>query len=572
MPKNLIEFSALKMDLGVNLQSSLNLGAGELSEARSVRFERGGGVFTGPGYREVSDTGTATSVDGMLGATIFKALWSKSGTKIYYMPDPDTGTKYDSGLTATTATKTWFQQQGNGDVHVFNQQDTPTRIAIARNTVALTSASTEITVGADYIDKFAASGNVRINDDVIAYGAKNATQLTSVTGIQPAGHAVNQMVIQTTNPSTWTEEKGTFSFELDSRMVIGGQINKENVLKASAPEDLNNPAFFYDFDANGTVARVFPHSLTGGIAGLGRAFVFGERECQQILGFDTTTGSFLTSQISNQHGAYNPRCVVDMDGIVCFLGNKRLMPIVLKLSADASVPSLDEKFDHRLRPWLDDLDDIADQDDAFLSYDSTNKILKVGARRGGALEVRSIDIQLNAPCGIESRPGWAWAMFDGKMYWGGTTGKIYRDDFGRSNGGISVYHNWKTGRMSESKGKNIQLYNLEYSGYMSSACRHKLRVYIDGSSTAAYDVEHDDSTANLQTPVALGGRSVGISTIGGDVGAPSAFPFTNRILLRGITGEDVQLEWEVQKDGAYLQVDTFVLRAYPTRRSGKTFN
>lgn len=574
MPKTLLQFPANRFDLGVNLQASRNLQLGELAEAISIRFERGSGVFTGPGYREVEDLATSAAVDALLGATVFKALWIKSGTKVFYMPDPDSGTSYDSGLTVTTATKSWFQQQGNGDMHFFNQTDTPVRIAIARNTAALTSASTEITVGADYIGKFSGvnPSTVRINDDAITYTGKNATQLTGVTGIQAAGHAANQMVIQTSNPSTWVEEKGTFSFELEGRFCIGGQVNKENILSASAPEDEDNPAFFYDFDANGEVKRIFPLSLTGGIAALGRAFVFGERAVHQILGFDVATGAFLTNPISTLHGAYNPRCVVDMDGIACFMGNKRVMPIVLKLGPDAAVPSFDEAFDHKLRPWLDELDPFDDQDEAFLSYDPVQKILKVGASRNGSVEVRVIDVQGAAPAGYESRPGSSWAFFDGKMYFGNTVGKIFRDDIGLTNDGATITHKWKTGRMETEEGRRpIQLHKLEYDGFMSEACEHTLRVYMDGSSTAAYSVTFDDSLITTLSGTPLGNRGIGVSTIAGSTGV-NVYPFKNNIILRGIEGEDVQVEWEVSTPGAYFQVNSMNLTAYAIRRSQRTYN
>lgn len=559
------------MDLGVNLNAARNLKLGELAEGLSIRFERGSGVYTGPGYLAVTTIGSAT-VDGMYATKTFRALWVKTGTVLRYATDPDSGTFYDTGLTLTTATDTWFQEGGDGDLFVFNQTDTPVRIAIATITSAITAASTEITVGADYIGKFAASGTVLINGDSIAYTGVNATQLTGVTGIQAGGHAVNSIIIQTSNPSTWVEEQGLFSFELESRFCIGGEVGFENQLSASAPATDANVAYFYDFDANGTVVHFYPHNLTAGMSSMGRAFVFGESAAWQVTGFDLSTGGFLTNQISSSAGAYNPRCVADVDGTVVCFGNGRVMPISIKISSDTEVPSLNEAFDERLRPWLDNLQSHGDQSRAYLSYDPVQKLLKVGGMvQGGGLETRVFDIQNGSPVGYEIRPGSASAMFDGKRYFGGTTGGIYRDDYLRTNNAIGITHQWRTGRMEYDRGRRpMQFITVEYDGFMSTACEHTLRAYIDGSSEASFDEDYTDSLITSSSGTALGSRGVGTGLLGGDAEV-SVFPYKNTVLLVGLFGEDIQLEWEVLKDGAYLQVNNMRVVADVLRLSDRTF-
>lgn len=574
MPSKVLEFSAPTMSLGVNLQSD-QLKLGELMGGRSARFERGGGIFTGPGYRSVEDLGTSTGGDAMLEATVFPALWVKSGTKLFYSTDPDNTTFYNTGDTLTTGTKSSLIEQGNGDVFLTNQTDAPLRVAVAKATVAIAATDVTITVGAAYIGKFAANGNVRVNDDVIAYTGKNATQLTGVTGIQAGGHAINSLVIQSTNPATWTEEKGKFMFEFQSQLCVGGRVNYENILYGSRVESAANPEYFYDFDGAGTVNHIYKNNLAAGIAGIGRAFVFGHREAHQVTGFDGTSGAFLTTPISTSYGAYNEKCVVDMEGIIAFLGNKRLLPLSLQLSPEGtSAPFITENFDDRIRPWLDSLDDEDEQSDANLFYDTSQKLLKISARRNSVLETYVYDRQANAFLPQESRPGAVHCSFQGKSFFVGTTGIVYREDFGRTNDGITIYHSWKTGRMSMDKGrKPLQLYVLEFEGYMSQACEYTVNLYTDKNETAVLSRDFTDSDITSTVGVSIGSRGIGVSTIGGETGAYKVYPYHSSLLLRGIECDsDVQIEWVCQKAGAYFQLNSYKLTCFPIRRSNRTSN
>lgn len=502
---------------------------------------------------------------------VFPLQWAKNGTTIKYSADPDAGTFYDTGASLTSAETAAWEEQGNGDILVTNQTDSNLRIAVARNTVAIGASDTEITVGADWIDKFDdGGGTVYVRGDEIDYTGVNATQLTGVTGLVSA-HPINSIITQTSNPSTWTEEKGTFLFELESRMIVGGRLHFENILYASAPEDANNPQFFYDFDGNGTVSRVFTTPLVGGIRGLSSSYVFGKNQVHEVLGFDVATGAFQVRPLSDHYGAYNQRCIVDMDGIVAFLGRKRLMPITLTLSPDGSVPSFDEEFDSELRPWLDALDD--DQSGATLSFNPTNKILKISALRNGALETYGFDLQSKAFFPIESRPAVSYSMFNGKPYFGGLNGKVYADDMMRTNDGNAILHAWATGRMEYDKGRQyMQLHSLEYDGFMSQDCEHSVNVYLDGSSTASYSMDFTDSLITSSQGTPIGARGVGVSPLGGDAMSVFAYPFKNTILLVGLSGEDVKVEWTCSKQGAFFQTNSYSLMADLTRFSQRTYS
>lgn len=561
------------MDLGLDLNTDRNLKPGQIAGGSSARFERGSGIFTGPGYRLAANLATSASTY-LYEGTIFPLLWAKSGTKVFHSADPDTGTAYDIGLTLTSAESGCFVQQSNGDIGYTNQTDTPVRIAVARNTVVIADTDVTITVGTDWIAKFANSGTVYVRGDAISYTGKNAGAgtLTGVTGIAAGGHPVNSIVTQTSNPSTWAEEKGSFAFEYQSRLVVGGRAKFEGVAYASVTETAAAPANFYDFDSAGTNSRVFSTKLVGGISGLGRAYLFGERQVHSLTDFDVTTGAFQTSPLSEHYGAYNPRCIVDMDGLVCFFGKKRLMPIPLTIGPSGAVPGFDENFDLPIRPWLEQLDDDTDQaSSALLAYDNVQKVLKISGRRNGALETYVCDLQNRAFLPAENRPATSYAMFNGVQYWGSTDGKIHRDDTGRTNAGVAINHRWSTGRLEAGKNRPLmQLGRLSYQGSMTRGCEHRCKVYLDGSSTASYDQLFTDSLIVSSQGKPLGTRGVGSSPLGSDDTSDFVYRYENDILLTGLSCEDVRVEWVTTKEGVFFQTDSYQLSFDTTRFDQRT--
>jgi len=639
------------MDLGLNEQTIRNLKLGQIYSGASARFERGSAIYTGPGFRTATDLGTSAAVGALREALVFNILFSKSGTNIYYMTDPDTGSKYDTGALVTSTEMGWFHEQGNGDVFYINQVDAPLRIAIAQNTTAVAISDTAITVGADWISKFStpttatftadnttdtftsaahglsngtivmvknaggalpaglsantqyyvisaatntfqlsltsggaavdittngtgtqtfSTGFVYINGTGYLYTAKSGTQLTGCTEFA-AGIPANTIITQTSNPSTFPAAyNGTFMFDLESRLFTGGRLHYENILSYSAPEDAANSQYFYDFQGNGAYQRIFTGKLTGGIKGIGRAYLFTNNQTFQATGIDVATGALIVQPISQNYGAYNPRCIVDMEGTVAFLGKKRLIPINLQLAvAGGSAPSLGLDFDLAIRPWLSALDDDGDQTDAKLHYDKTNQILKITARRNGVLETRVFDRANGAFLPSEIRSVKSYSMFNGKSYFGHfSNGKIYRDDYGLTNDGLPIYHAWSTGEIENDKGRQyMQGHSIEYSGFMSKGSEHTFNIYVDGSTTASYSQVFNDSLITDLEGVSLGSFPIPYNAIAGSQDVPKVFQFKNNVLLIGISGESFRLEWTVIKEGVYFKVSDFVLTAFDTNQN-----
>ena len=574
MPTNLFEIRANKFNGGLDMNSDKNLSPEQIYSGQSLRFARGTGIMTGPGFLQVArPTASDVRLDGSLATQIFPCAWVKCGTKVYYAPAALALTFYDSGVTVTTSTETSFIEQSNGDVLMGNKTDAPLRFAIAKATVAIAASDVTITVGANQIGKFAASGNVVVNGDVIAYTGKSATALTGVTGIQTGGHVVNSLVIQSTNPTTWVEEKGHILAQVEKRLLVAGVTDREGVVYYSAIEDLVNPEFFYDFDGNGSYAKELPGKVTAIITGVGGGYIFLQRGIHKILGFDIQTGGLLTQEISSAYGAYNYKCVIDMDGVVCFMGEGRFMPITLTLDTKAEVaPFLQEGFDHPIRPWLERHDGHTDQGDAYLKYDPMQKIVKMGAVVDGALETYPFDKQNPGFLPRENRNVGTSFFFLNKSYFGDRdNGRIYEDDFGRTNNLTAVSHSISTGRIEYDKGRKYMKSKIfEYEGWMTKGTEHTLKIYVDGSATASVEKDFDDSLITSTKGKAIGTRGSGISTPGELGGGVNVFPFKNKIILRGINGDDFRFEWIVTGDGHFLQLNTWYFSANPTPRSPRT--
>lgn len=578
MPSALFEAKADRMDKGLNLNSDRNLDYAEISNGASLRFEHGAGIMTGPGFQKTAQPVADVGYDGSIEANRVRATgWVKLGTKIQYTHDGSTF--YDTGVTVTADKVQGFLEQGNGDILTSNQTDSPLRFAVGKAQAIILDTDVTINVGTVYINKFAASGTVYIRGDAISYSGRNtgAGTLTGVTGIVSGGHPIDSLVVQSSNPSTWVEEKGTILLNFESRMLVMNVLGREEVVYYSAIEDLANPEFFYDFDGNGAYQKIMPGKVTAGITGVGGGYIILESGIQKVLGFDPASGALLTQEISSSYGAYNQKCVADMDGVVAFLGRKRLIPITLTLDPTAeTAPFLGEEFDKNIRPWLESHDDPDDQADAYLKWDSTQKILKIGGIVDGALETYVYDRQNPGFLPKESRSVGTSLMINGKSYFGDRdNGNFYEDDIGRTNNGAAMGHFITTGRIEFDKGRRyMKGQYLSYEGWMTKGTFHTLRVYIEGSSVASYDQEfswEDLITSESGRPIGL--RGVGLSTPGGDVGGDvTVYPYENDIIIRGLNGDDFRIEWEITGEGNFLLLNTWAMSAHPTRRQPNTRN
>lgn len=575
-------FYAPHMAVGLDLNGKTNLPYGAISGGYSARYIRNTGIYTGPGYRNIADLGTNLPIDMLYGSkhAILKRLWGKSDVTIFHSIDT-VSTGYNIGVALTTSgERSFFLEQGNGDLFHFNQTDSPYRIACAFNTIIINDTDVTITIGTENIDKFANSGTVYCRGNAISYTGRNTGSgtLTGVTGIQAGGHPAYSLITQTSQPSTMSTIKATCGMELEGSMLVAGVKGSEEFVRWSAPSTIDHEEYFYDFTGNGASAKQMPGPVTAMVKGINRSYIFGNKFIAATSGFDVKTGVLSTQPVTDNYGAYNPLCVVDMDGVAACLGQKRLIPININLSPNGSPAtsdgvqqgtsqgsSLDETFDVPIQPWLSSFDD--DQGDyAMLEYNSTEKLLTISGLVNGVLETRVFQNQkgVRAFTPTESRPSRVFCFHEGKSYFGSnSTSTVYRNHYGMTNDGVEIIHQWSTGRM-QTKASGLlydeDLTDFNYKGYMSEDCEYTLEIFINGSATPSFTQEFDDSSITSTSGIPIGTNGVGTHLLAGDSEElVYAYPFDVSPEVLGLSGNDFEVRWTCSKLGAFLQINSMIM-------------
>lgn len=399
--------------------------------------------------------------------------------------------------------------------------------------------------------------------------------LHGISGIPSGGLANTNLVIQSSNPSTWTK-KGNILVTVESKMIVMGVLGYESIAYFSATYDLADPQFFYDLNANGAYYHVFPGNITAGITGssVAKGYVFLQRGVHRLDGFDPASGGLLTTEITKEYGAYNRKCVVDMDGTIAFMGNNRLIPIQLSMSVVGAVPQLNEQFDHPIRPWMLSHDDITNQQNALLKWDQTNKILKMTAAVSGAMQTYIYDQQNPGFLPAENRNIATACMLLGTSYFGHTdNGKWYQDDIGRTNDQIPITHIISTGQIQYDKGRRyLKGKEFRTEGYATRGTNIEIRIYLTSSPTASYDqtfLADDYMTSSTGYP--LGNRGIGVDLLGDGSNQQLVFPIMIPMTIRSLNGMSFRVEWEVNGDGNFFQLNTWYLSATVPRKQPQTY-
>lgn len=565
----LFEARATQMNLGLDLNTDHNLKWGQIgATSRSLRYERGSGVYTGPGYFLSATPVPSVAYNGSLEATKIKdTVWVALGTKIQY--SHDAVTFYDTGLTRTAAISQGFLEGPDGDIYTSNQTDGGVRIAVGilKADVALNG---DIDVGTVNYSKFTASGTVIVNGVAVTYSGHDGT--SKLTGTNIAATSAGALVIQTSAKSGMP--KGYILISVESKLLVMGVKDLEHIVYYSRTASLANPEYFYDFSGSGSGSQVVPGAVRAAITGVLGGYMFLSRGIQKINGFDTTTGALTLQEVSHDYGVYNEKCVVDMDGEIAFLGQKRLIPITLTLAPTGqTAPFLGDTFDKPIRPWLDSHDDTNNQQSAYLKWDKSQKILKIGGVVGGALQTYVFDKQNPGFLPRENRQVGTSCMFLGRSFFGHTDdGGWYEDDLSRTNNQIPISHIISTGDIELDNGlKYLDCKEFLYKGLMTQSSTHILRVYVNGSNDAAFEIEYSsDDLIVSQSGRPLGQRG-STDLIGGSPGETIlVYPYVNRVLLIGLEGEYFRFEWEITGDGFFFLLYDWYFSASIRRKQPRT--
>jgi len=568
-----VPFVAEHMAVGVDLNGEgRNLKLGTLIDGMAMRYIRKEGMETGlSGYRKIVDLGTDAKVDSLFGgkSSLTKSLWAKSGTKIFHTIQID-GKAYTVGMTLSAAERNFFLETRNGDVLTFNQTDSPARITAAVLTADTDDDTGAITVGTGTIDKFAASGTVYLRGSPVTYSGKSGGTLTGLSGIPAGGVKTGDLCTQSTTPSSLAIAKGTCGMIVEGATCIAGVKGFENVIYQSAPANLDNPEFAWDFNDNGANASILENPVTAMIKGTTFGYFFGESFCKSTSGYDLTTNVLVINDVTPDFGAYNQYCVANMGGRVVALGKNRLIPFSFFLNSQSTPEAkVDENFDTPIRPWLEEFDTTGQKGSAFLDYDGSKGLLTIGGKINGAFKVRRYDARdgIKAFTPEDVRPARAYTYFDNKSYFGNTaTGKVYVDNESLTNDGFPILHFARTGRMEAQKGrKELLLDYIDFDGFMARSTVFTMNFYVNGNfNIPRYTFDLTDSiVTSFKAGKAIGERTHGLFVPGGDPseGVTFKYPYKTTVDLTGIDCEDIVVEWVCSKLAGYLQVKSFIMEA-----------
>lgn len=562
-------FSTIDKSSGIeNLSPQVNrLSACTLSNATNVRFTSEGGVQNRSGFTQLVDMATSAKVDDCTTLKKFDVTFWKSGTKIHVATKAqlDLGLSYDIGLTRTATEKDYLFPH-DSDVFVTNETDSFTRIAVSKATLAIADSDVIITV--DDITQFAASGNIYVNGDVIAYTGVSGSTLTGVTGIATGGHAVNSIITQTSAPSG--APKGYCMGELEGSALVGLNSN----LYASLPSTDQNPEYFYDFAvANGATVKRLQGEIRCIKTGLRVAMIGMLDGIDVSTGFETNTGALLTVPLTRVHGVPNNRCIAEFDNKFAILTNEGRILIAADGMNGFEImdnPNTKQNFDYPVSRYIRENKDQEDNSQNFVHYNPASKLLKACILMNTGLTEEfvcqteigawSIDNSKNIRCRTNVQ-GAEYAGDD-------SDDKIHRDEYGTTDNGTPIISTITTGKLRlGSRGVTGDYLSLTYGGTLSANGIFKQRI-IHNSNIEEEEIMAEDMVEagqmSLTSGISLGEGTLGAETMGGEGDQTEVFSF-NQLHEMMIEAESIQLEWEISDEGGKLEIRYFEL-------SGETEN
>ena len=535
-----------------------NLDPSWLPVAENWRFTNLGGAATRTGFELYADLGTSAAVDSIHTHEPYSVMFAKSGTAIKQSLNGTTW--YDIGVTRT-ATEIDDFLSVEKDVHVSNPTDNYTRIAVTTLRTAITVASTEIDLRVGDGGKFGTSGTVYIEGDSISYGGRTGDQLTSVTNIS-ASHSVGAIITETSAPSS--APKASCLGLLEGATLAGGVAANRAYLYYSAHATGDNPEFAYDYTANGAnFAPPFPtdivdiNSITGG------SIIALKKGIHYASTFDVNSEELLITEIHNQFGGVNNRCLVQGQKMTYLLDakNKRIVPIV---NDQNGVNVLDDpnkqknNLDYPVQGFMAGIDE--DQSLSSTSFDPvTTEVVFTVYKNGFSHDVVlqenvnkwSIDIGKNFKCRTN---------FNGKSICGSDyNAEIYLNNSGLTDNTVGIHHRLLS-PVYNIDDKRVTMEFLDYvcGGLLSSLGEFTLRMYVndlkvfDQLVTADMLVAANLMSRSSGTPIGSG--SIGPRSIGsGGASPPTGYRFTYPPTVL-FSGETFQFEIEIFDEGTAMEL------------------
>ena len=541
---------------GLDTQSGPeNLDPTQLTVVENWRFMENGGVSTRLGHSLQADFGTDARIHNLFTHEPYDVLFGKSSTKIKQSLDAETW--YDIGLTRTADEVEDFYSVEK-DVHVSNQTDSYTRIAVS-TVAAVASGSGTLSVRAGDGGKFS-SATFYVRGIAITNGTLSGDDYSGCTGLT-AAIAVGDIITQTSSPSG--APKASCLGLLEGSTLAGGVLANKSVLYYTAHATPDDPQFGYDYSANGASFKFMPTDIEDIGSITGGAIIVLKKGLHYASTFEVTSEELLTTEIHGTFGGVNNRCIVQGQKMTYLLDarNKRIVPIINDIDGVRVIddPMNQKKnLDYPIQGFMADID--TNQEDSYCFYNPvTTEVKFIVYKNNLSYEVIlqenigrwSIDTGKNMRCR---------ANFLGKEYSGSdNTDDIYLENDGYTDNGFPINHRLLSKVYTiDDKRITMEFLNFICGGILSSIGEFTIRMYVNDSKqydedfTADFLVEKGLMTRSSRS-VAIGKGSIGQTQIGSGGIVPSGYRFTCPIDIL-FSGESFQFELQVTDEGTQMEL------------------
>ena len=327
------------------------------------------------------------------------------GTKVYYVEgDPATGTKYDTGITLTSGTKSTFEEH-NGVIFVTNQTNGCYAFLVTRLNGAVSAGAGTITTdveGGAIANVFDTELSVstkylRINGTNEQYSGAATTGVFTLSGTASQSYVDDTIAIVVYDLTGRFPKCDRIVAWKESLNFIGLSPDTGNAFSSDRRQTTFGFTQFATAAASENILKISGGTSGTELVGKSGKLVHGLQTRDYLYLFKTnatyfvsigdvnvSTGARPPQVLSENYGCLNQFCAADMgNGEIVFLTqNNRIIRIKINLSTGQASPYPDESFDTPLKNTLALMD--ADQTGARVYYAVAEKRLYVQLTVDGA--------------------------------------------------------------------------------------------------------------------------------------------------------------------------------------------
>lgn len=558
-------------------------------------IDKNGVAKTRKGYE---DTGLDLSQSGKPARAFyvpnFDVTFFAVGTKVYYIVgEPDSATKYDTGITLTDGTTSRFEEH-NGVVYVTNATDGCYGFLLTRLNGAVSAGAASIVTDVE------GAGVASAFDTALSPGTKNLringtneqySSITVATGTFTLSGTASQSYTDDTIALVVYVLTGTFP-KCDKIVAwretlhfIGLSANTAN----AASSDRLQTSLVFTKSATATASEnVLSFSSPGGSELVGKSgklvnavatrdylYLFKDNGVYYI-GIDdinTSTGARPPRLLSENYGCLNADSAVDMgNGEVAFITNTNRI-IRIKIASDSGAPVVfpDETFDRPYSNTLPMMDQS--QPDAQFFYDTTQKRAFAQVTVDGNV----ITLPYNQDIGAWEPP-FSGYFFKSHFIRKGihyatdrTDDTVYKLDLTLDDDGTPIECVMASSIVEFEDGRvTCKFDQLELSGALTENAEIQAETIVNKGTSQTKTI--DATGVNFGSSPALGSVAMGSVVLGdGDMGDEMG-DFDKRFAIYPSLGSDLQIILSTAGEGQAFAWNSYTIRAKAMTSSALTLS